>query len=123
VAADVLALAVCGLLHFAVLFVLSLPGRARPLTTGDGAFLVAFGTMYVVAAWAVTRRLRWGRWLAIAVSGLEAIPAAVLLYVLAVFSADPARTVPLREIGFSALILMPLVVLVIVWRHRVVKRD
>jgi hypothetical protein len=101
----------------AAFVVLSLPGRARPVTLSDTVFLVGFGAVYLIAARAVTRRHRWGRWLGMAVSGIEAVPAAVLFYVLLVFSADPSSSQSLGQIGFQMLLLVPLVVLVVVWRH------
>jgi len=111
-------LTIWGLLHFGILVVLSLPGHTRPITPGDAAFLIGFGAVCLIAARAMTRGRRWGRWLGMAASGIEAVPAAVLLYVMLVYSADPGRRLSLAQLGFMALLLAPLIVLVIVWRHR-----
>ena len=107
-----------GILHLGGLVVLSLPGSARALTPGDVVFLTGVGALYLLAARALTQSRRWGRWLGMAISGLEAIPGVVLLYVLLVFSADPANQGSLGRFGLLALLLVPLVVFVVVWRHR-----
>ncbi len=106
-----------GVLHVAVLVALGLPGRARPATPGDAAFLITFGALYVIAASGLRRGRRWGRWLALTVSGLEAVPAGVLFYVLLVFSGDPAGRGSFEQIGFMALLLVPMLLFIIVWRH------
>jgi hypothetical protein len=49
---------------------------------------------------------------------VEAIPGAVLLYVVAVFSADPGGQGSPRLLGFLALLASPLVTFFVVWRHR-----
>jgi len=107
-----------GLLHLGALVVLSLPGSTRPLTPGDIAFLAGVGALYLVAARAVAHRQRWGRWLGLAVSGIEGIPGVVVLCVVVVFSADPANGRSLGQFGFLTLLLAPLVVFVVLWRHR-----
>jgi hypothetical protein len=106
-----------GLLHLGTLVVLSLPGSTRPVTRGDIAFLIGVGALYLVAARAVAQQRWWGRWLGLAVSGVEAIPGVVLLYIVVVFSADPANQRSLGHFGFLALLLAPFVVFVVLWRH------
>jgi len=110
-------LTVGALLHFVVLGLLARPASARPITGGDAAFLVGFGTAYLIAALAMARRRRWGRWLGIIVSGIESLPAVVLLYVILVYSADPGGSGSL-ELGSMAILLAPLIVFVAVWFDR-----
>jgi hypothetical protein len=112
-------LTLAGVLHLGALAVLSLPGSTRSLTPGDVAFLTGAGALYLISAAAIARRRRWGRWLSLVVSGVEAIPAVVLLYVQVVFSADPANRLSLELLGFLLLLLAPLVVFAVVWLHRV----
>jgi hypothetical protein len=111
-------LVLAGLLHLGTLVVLSLPGSTRPITLGDTAFLTGVGSLYLIAARAMAQRRRWGRWLGLAVSGVEAIPGVVILYVVVVFSADPASDRSARQFGFVTLLLAPLVVFAVLWLHR-----
>lgn len=109
-------LTIGGLLHVVVLGLLARPTSSRPVTRGDVTFLVGFGAAYLIAALAMARRRRWGRWLGIAASGAESLPAVVFLYVVLVFSADPgSRGSPGPEL---LVLLAPLIVLVAVWFHR-----
>jgi hypothetical protein len=111
-------LTLSGFLHLGAIVMLSLSGSTRPLTLGDIAFLSVFGALYLAAARGVAKRRRWGRWLGLAVSGLEAIPGVVLLYVVVIFSADPANQRSLGQFWFLALLLTPLVIFIVLWRHR-----
>jgi hypothetical protein len=116
-------LAIAGLMHVALLVAIVVLGRTRPATSGDIAALVVFAALYLVAAGALAQGRRWGRWLALAASGVEAVPAAVLLYVLAVYSGDPASRTSSGQVGFMALLSVPIVLFIVVWRHPLTKQD
>ena len=111
-------LVVIGVLHLGTLVALSLTRNTRPLSVGDLAFLTGAGSLYLLAATGVAKQRRWGRWLGLAVSGVESLPAAVLLYTLIVFSADPAQRGSFSQLAFVMALLAPLVVFVALWRHK-----
>ncbi len=112
-----LLLKLSGLTHIGALIVLSLLGT-RPLTLGDIAFLIGVGALYFGAARAMTKQRRWGRWLGLVVSGVEAFPGMIFLYIVVIFSADAANESTLSQFGFLALLLIPLIVFIALLRHR-----
>lgn len=110
-------LVVIGVLHLGTLVALGLTRNTRPLSTGDIAFLTGAGALYLMAAGGVAKQRPWGRWLGLALSGVEAVPAAVLLYTLVVFSADPANQGSLAQLAFMMALLAPLAVFIALWYH------
>jgi hypothetical protein len=102
---------------------LALGGGARGPTVGDAAFLVVVGTVYLIASRPLMTARRWGRALGMIVCGIETVPAAVLLYVLLVFSADPAGRGLMGQTALMGILAMPVVVLVVLWRHRPERTD
>lgn len=111
-------LVLIGVIHLGSLVALSLTRNTRPLMAGDIAVIAGAGILYLVAAGGVRAQRRWGRWLGLAVSGVEAIPAAVLLYTMVVFSADSADSGSLAQFAFMMVLPAPLIVLVVLWAYR-----
>jgi len=106
-----------GVLHLGTLVALGLTRDTRPLSTGDIAFLTGAGALYFMAAAGVANQRRWGRWLGLALSGVEGVPATVLLYTLVVFSADPGNRGSLAQLAFMTALLAPLAVFITLWYH------
>ena len=111
-------LVVIGVLHLGTLIALIVTRNTRPLTGGDIAFLTGAGALSLMAAVGVAKQRRWGRWLGLTVSGVEAVPATVLLYTLVVFSADPSNRASLAQLAFMAALLAPLAVFIALWFHK-----